>query len=387
MKLRTIKDIKEVKGKRFLVRVDLNAPIKDGHLGSTDLWKLRASIHTVEYITERGGSVIILSHFGRPDGRRDAATSMKRVVKKFAQLLGQPIEVWDYPVTKWLRLSHKLQPGTVVALENLRWHKGEESNSPQFSKQLAALGDYYVNDAFGVIQRKHASTYGITKYRPSYAGFLLEYEVRNLYNLLSRAKRPIVAVMGGSKIGSKIGLIKKMLDRVDYVLLGGALANNVLMARNVNIGRSLVDREVKALDGYLMDNKLRLPVDARVASSLKTKSRITAIGKVRASEIIYDLGPDTVELYAAILKKAKTVIWNGPLGYFEDQRYAWSTRKLIEQLAAHKSEDYVGGGETVKAVLQSRLEDRLHFVSTGGGAMLALLENPKLPVLQQLIKK
>ncbi|MFH0874187.1 MAG: phosphoglycerate kinase [Candidatus Komeilibacteria bacterium] len=386
MKLRTLQDLKAVRGKRVLIRLDLNAPVQQGHLEASDLWKLRASIHTVEHLAEHGAKVIIVSHFGRPNGKKVAATSLKPIVCKFSQMVGRKIELWPEKPGKLEVRSKKLEEGQIVALENIRWYPGEEKNDPKFAKILAKLADIYVNDAFGVIQRTHASTVGVTKYLPSYAGFLLEYEVKVLYKVLSRSKRPVVAVLGGAKISSKLGLLKILLSKVDYILLGGALANNVLQARDFEVGKSLVDKDVKLLHQYIYSNKLKLPVDVRVATSLADKSRLTAVAQVHSNEIIYDIGPDTVELFAKVIRQAKTVIWNGPLGYFEDRRYGASTRDLIQILSQSQAQAYVGGGETVKAVLQSRLEDTLHFVSTGGGAMLSLLEKSDWPALKALMK-
>lgn len=386
MKLRTLKDIRSVRGQRVLIRLDLNAPVIGGHLESSDLWKLRASIHTVEHLAEHGAKVIIVSHFGRPDGKKVMTTSLRPIIRKFSQMVGRPITLWTEHPSKLEARSKKLEEGQIVALENIRWYPGEEKNDPQFARTLAALADIYVNDAFGVIQRTHASTVGVAKLLPSYAGFLLEYEVKALYNVVSRSKRPLVVVLGGSKISTKLGLLKVLLTKADFILLGGALANNVLQARDVEVGTSLVDKDAKLLRQYIYSNKLKVPIDVRVATSLTAKSRLTAVSQVRSNESIYDIGPDTVEWYAKVLRHAKTVIWNGPLGLFEDPRYGASTRELIQVLSLSRAQAYVGGGETVKAVLQSRLEDSLHFVSTGGGAMLSLLERNDWPALNVLKK-
>jgi len=389
MKLRTLRSIpvKSLRGKRVLVRLDLNAPIIDGRLANADLWKLKSSVLTIEYLQQSGARVIIISHLGRPQGKKDLKTSLKPILKKFGQMIGQKIELWTAHPEKLEVRSRKLEEGKVAALENIRWHQGEEACSATFSKQLAKLGDIYVNDAFGVIQRAHASNYGIIKHLPSYAGFLLEYEVKSLYNVVSRADRPLVVIMGGNKISSKMVLIKKLLKRADYVLFGGGLANNLLQAKDIAIGKSLVDKDAHVLRQYLLSNKIRLPVDARVATSLVGQSKVVSITKVAALDHIYDIGPDTVALYGKIIRQAKTVIWNGPLGLFEDPRFGISTRELMQLLASSKAKAYIGGGETVKAVLQSRLEDKIHFVSTGGGAMLSLLEDEELPALKVLIIK
>lgn len=384
MKLRVIKKLSQLKGRRVLLRLDLNAPLTDGHLEQSDLWKLRSSLGTLEALVENGARIIIIAHFGRPDGKKDPKLSLRPVIKKLGQMLGQKIEVWDDNLGRCQKKSLKLTDGQVVCLENIRFNKGEQTCDPKFSKQLASLGDIFINDAFGDVGGKYASNVGVTKYLPSYAGWLMDYEFRNLSQLFKRAKRPVVAIMGGSKISTKIGLIKHLLGKVNFLLLGGALANNVLRAQNVEVGMSLVDKQVAGLSGYIMSNKLKLPVDARVSTSYKAKARLTAIGNVAKNELILDLGPDTVNLYGNIIAKAKTIIWNGPLGYFEDSRYAVSTNEIARKIATAKAREYVGGGETVKAILRNRLEDKMFFVSSGGGAMLALLEGKKLPALEVL---
>ncbi len=384
MKLRVIKKIAELKGRRVLLRLDLNAPLTKGHLEQSDLWKLRSSLGTLETLIEHGARIIIIAHFGRPDGKKDPKLSLRPVIKKFSQMIGQKIEIWDDSLISCQKKSLKLTDGQVVCLENIRFHKGEQTCNSKFSKQLAALGDVFINDAFGDVGGKYASNVGVTKYLPSYAGRLMDYEVQHLSQLFKKAKRPIVAIMGGSKISTKIILIRQLLEKVNFVLLGGALANNVLRAQKIEVGRSLVDNKVLRLDNYILSNKLKLPVDARVSTSYKAKARLTAIGNVGKNELILDLGPDTVNLYGNIITKAKTIIWNGPLGYFEDPRYAVSTTETARKIATARAREYVGGGETVKAILKNRLEDKMFFVSSGGGAMLALLEGKKLPALEVL---
>ena len=390
MKLQTIGQLKknDLAGKKVLLRLDLNVPLEKGEaLAASDLWKIRSSLPTIDYLLHQGAALIILSHLGRPDGKKIKRYSLRPVIKKLAEMIGHKITLWDYPVSGWQAKTKKLRPHEVVALENIRFHPGEEKNDVKLSKQLAGLADLYVDDAFGNIERAHASMLGVTKYLPSYAGFLVQKELAELAGLLKHSKHPIVAIMGGSKISTKIGLIKHLLTKVDYLLLGGALANDVLQSKDIEVGKSLVDPNANLLNQFIMNNRLKLPVDARVGVSTGSKKyRISAIGRVRPNELILDLGPDTVELYSAIIRKAKTVIWNGPLGYFENPVYAWSTKELAKVIANSHAREYVGGGETVKAVLQNRLEDKLHFVSSGGGAMLAVLEQAPLPALRPLIR-
>ena len=244
-----------------------------------------------------------------------------------------------------------------------------------------------MNDAFGNLHRKHASMVAITRYVPAFAGLLLEYELGNLLGLLEKAKKPIVAIIGGSKISTKIRLIKRLMRKVDYVLLGGALANNVLAAMQHNVGKSVIEHDMKEWSKSLLNNKLKVPVDARVATSLKARPRIEAVGDVKKNDIILDIGPDTVQLYTEIINTAKTVIWNGPLGLIEDPRYAKSTKSMVAVIGESSARSYVGGGETVKVILAEKREDQIHFISTGGGSMLALLEGHPLPALRPLIKK
>ena len=372
---------------RVLVRSDLNASFTDGGIGSADLWKLKSSIATLDYLRKKGAAVIIIAHRGRPHGY-DHNLSLAPIVARLSKLMQRPIPLWDDGLEEYGERAQALAPGAVVCLENIRFFHEEEKNGDLFAKKLARLGDAYVNDAFGDIHREHASVAAITRHLPPYAGLLMEKELKNLYGLLSRAKHPIVAIIGGNKISTKILLIKKLLRSVDWVLLGGALANTVLSAMDYKIGRSIVEEDMRTWSRSILHNKLKVPLDARVAPSPSSKqSRFAAIGAVRNTEMILDLGPDTIEFYATIIRRSSTVIWNGPVGYFEDARFAVGTNKLVEVIAGAPGTAYVGGGETVKAVLAQHAEKKIHFISTGGGAMLTLLEGRPLPALRALIKK
>ncbi len=385
MRLRSIR-LRRVQGKRILLRCDLNVSPRSGSLGPFDLWKLKSIVPSIRSLRNGGGAIILVSHRGRPKGY-DHGLSLRPVARALSALVRKPVAFWSDSIDAYAARSRTLTLGQVVCLENIRFHRGEETNSSSFAKQLARCADIYVNDAFANIHRTHASMVAITRYLPSYAGLLMEHEVSHLHNLLHHAAKPIVAVMGGNKISTKIRLIKKLLLKVEWLLMGGALANNVLAAMDYKIGRSMVEEEMISWSRGILHNKLKVPLDARVASSLHaSKTRIAAIGAVRKHEMILDLGPDTVAFYAQIIRRAKTVIWNGPLGYFEDPRFGRATRDLVGVVAKANARAYVGGGETVKAVLEAHLEKKMHFISTGGGAMLSVLEGRPLPALRALMK-
>lgn len=386
MHLRTIRSVLRLKGKRVLLRCDLNASVTKGAISKDDLWKLKSVLPTIQYLRRKKARIILVSHRGRPKGY-DHDLTLASIVKKLSSLLGIAIPLWHGDFDMYEAHSKKMVPGDIACLENIRFHHGEEKNDERLGKSLARLGDIYVDDAFGNIHRTHASMVAVTRFLPSYAGLLVEYEVKHLQGLLHRAPHPIVAIIGGNKISTKILLIKKLLRRVDWLLLGGALANTVLAAMDYKIGRSVVEEDMRSWSRSILHNKLKVPLDARVAASFSARTaRYAAIGAVRDKEMILDLGPDTIQFYAGILKLAKTVVWNGPLGYFEDHKFAVGTKALVKVLTRIKAKSYVGGGETVKAVLEAHADDKIHFISTGGGAMLSLLEGRPLPALRALQK-
>jgi len=386
MKLKTIKSLGRLRGKVILLRLDLNAPVTNGRLDPSDLWKLKASLPTLHYLRARQAAIIIISHRGEPRGW-DHDLSLKPIVAKLSRLLGQSIPVWADDFDACRAQAKKLKPGEIVCLENIRFHHEEYSNSSDFAERLAVLGDLYVNDAFGAIHRKQASVVALARQLPSYAGLLLEHEVMTLLALRGRLRKPAVAIIGGNKISTKIRLIKKLLRRVDWLLLGGALANTVLASMDYGVGRSMIEPDMVSWSKSLLDNKLKVPVDARVATSLRGRVRISAVASVKKREIIYDIGPDTERLYQQVVSRARTVIWNGPLGYFEDKKFARGTKALVQALAKTRARVYLGGGETVKAVLEAGLESKIYFISTGGGAMLTVLEGRPMPALTPLIQR
>lgn len=383
MKLKTVKQIKSLKGKRVLLRLDLNVPVK-ANTNYQDNWRLLKVLPTIEYLVSKGAAIIIVAHLGRPQGKIVKKLSLKPVANYLAKLTGRRIDLWQKKLTDYVKLSKELLPGQIVMLENIRFHQGEQTGSKSFAKQLASLGDIYVNDAFGNIHRPDVSMYGITYHLPSYAGLLLAEEVSQLNKVLN-TKQGLVVVLGGAKISTKIGLIKKFSKQADQILLGGGLANTLLAAQGYNLGKSLVDNEQLTLAKKLIKDKVKLPLDLTVAKSLNSKviNTITP-DKLASDDLALDIGSQTVNYYLQFLKKAKIIVWNGPLGYFENPLFAQSSLTLAKKLVNLPAKVIIGGGETVELIGQAGLRNKYYFVSTGGGAMLSFLENNKLPVLERL---
>ncbi|MBU0731292.1 phosphoglycerate kinase [Patescibacteria group bacterium] len=383
--MKTLKDL-DVKGKRVLMRADFNVPLnKEGKIEDDN--RIRAVLPTINYILEHGGSVILMSHFGRPKGEPDPQYSLQPVAEKLSELLGKKVNLApDCIGEEAQKMSDDLKPGDVILLENTRFHKEEKENDPEFSKKLAELGDMYVNDAFGAAHRAHASTEGVARLLPHAAGLLLEKEVETLTKVLNNPEKPVVAIIGGAKISTKIQLIKSMLDKVDNVILGGALANTVLLAQNHKIGKSLVEEELAPTVKDLIDNKLRIPVDVICAKEVKegAPTEIKAVGEVEDDDFILDIGPDTMSIYSELIKDAKTIIWNGPMGVFEIPDFATGTLDVAKAVADSGAYSVVGGGETAQAIKEMGLADKISFISTGGGAMLEFMEGKKLPAIEAL---
>ena len=392
MKIRTIKGIKNLRGKRVLLRVDFNVPLtKNGKVGKSEDYRIVQTLPTIKYLSGKGAKIIILAHLGRPDGKAIAKLRLDPVAKRLEQLLKKKIYKSDVIIGKETkRLIKELKDGKILMLENIRFDKREEKADRNFAKQLAALGDVYVNDAFAVDHRDQASVSTIQEFLPSYAGLLLEQEILHLDKVLKRPRHPLVVIIGGAKISTKIKLIRNFLPLADKLILGGALANSVLKVMGVSIGKSKVEEsafsEIKKIK--LTENKLIVPVDALIARSYQSvKGRVDAVGDVKSNEVIVDIGPDTVRFYKKIIGSAKTVLWNGPMGLIETPDFAKGTKAIIKILAELKAETIVGGGETVEIIRQMRLEDKFDFISTGGGAMLEYLEGKKLPGLKKIIIK
>ncbi len=385
---KTVRDI-DVKGKHVLVRVDFNVPLKDGSVG--DDTRIRAALPTIEYLVKQGAAVILCSHLGRPKGGPDPKYSLKPVAIHLADLLGQPVAfAADCVGPEAEKAAAALKPGGVLLLENTRFHPEEEKNDPGMSAQLAKLADVYVNDAFGSAHRAHASTEGVARHLPAVAGFLLEKEIQYLGNAVADPKRPFVAILGGAKISDKIGVIRNLLEKADRILIGGGMANTFFKAKGLDVADSLVEDEALPTARELLDagsSKLVLPVDVVIADKFDAEAEMKVIpaGAVPQGWRILDIGPETVKAYSGIVGSAGTVVWNGPMGVFEFPRFAEGTYGVARALAASKAVSIIGGGESVAAIQQSGLADKITHISTGGGASLEMLEGLTLPGVAALL--
>lgn len=384
MRLRDLRKA-PVKGKRVLLRVDYNIAV-DNRGRLRDLSRIHQTIPTITWLRRHGAAVILVSHRGRPTGRT-ATASLQPMVRPLQKLLKQPVgfisgSVFSLGVRQQIAA---LRPGQVVLLENIRFEPGEGKNAPRLAKRLASFAEILVNDAFADSHRAHASIVGVAKLLPAYAGLLVQQEVAALSTLLRRPAKPYVAVLGGAKISTKLHLVRQLLKRADRVLLGGALANTVLQAEGLAIGKSLSEpRMIRAARGLTVKNKhLTIPCDVVVATAATStaKRSVRPIGRIGAGERILDIGPDTIELYRQILRSAKTIVWNGPMGQYEVPPFNKGTRAIARAVAMSRSKSYVGGGETIDALKSAGLERGITWSSTGGGAMLEFLEGKSLPGL------
>jgi len=391
----TVKDL-SVAGKRVLVRVDFNVPIKDGIVENDK--RLRASLPTVQHLVNAGARVILMSHLGRPKGKAVDSMRMAPVAAAFGKLLGKEVSsVSECIGESAKKAANALKNGEVLLLENLRFHPEEEANDASFAKELASLGDLYVNDAFGTAHRAHASTEGITHHvKQSACGFLMQKELEYLGGAVNNPKRPFVAILGGSKVSSKIDVIQSLLPKVDKLLIGGGMAYTFYKAQGLAIGTSLCEEDKVALAKELLakaGDKIVLPVDCVVSDAFDfDQRRVGTLKTVSAKEIPdgwsgLDAGPETVRIFAEILAGAKTVLWNGPLGVFEIKETAAATFKIADALALatkNGATTIIGGGDSAAAIEKAGLEDRVSHVSTGGGASLEFLEGKELPGVNAL---
>ena len=381
----------DIAGKRVIMRVDFNVPLKDGKVESDK--RLKESLPTIEYLRKKGAKVILMSHLGRPDGKRVPDMSLRPVADALSALLGAPVAFADDCVGPAAEKAvAALQPGGVLLLENLRFHAAEEENDPAFAKQLAALADVYVNDAFGSAHRAHASTEGITKFVPQAAsGYLMKKELDYLGDALGNPKRPFVAIIGGSKVSGKIDVIKNLLPQVDKLLIGGGMTYTFLKAQGLEIGKSIVENDKVDLARSLLaeaGGKLVLGTDCVVTDKLDFKARTVGATKVVASNAIpadweaVDIGPETTAAFTQTILGAKTIIWNGPVGVFEIDATAKGTLAVAEALAkatAAGATTIIGGGDSASAVKKAGVASKVSHVSTGGGASLEFLEGKVLP--------
>jgi phosphoglycerate kinase len=387
---KTIRDI-EVKGKRVLVRVDYNVPIKEGKVG--DDTRIRAAMPTLDYLLENGAALILCSHLGRPKGGPDPKYSLQPVAEYLSTLMGKPVSFAEDCIGPKAEAAAKaLGPGDVLVLENTRFHPEEEKNDEGMSKQMASLADVYVNDAFGSAHRAHASTEGVAKFLPAVAGFLLEKEIKYLGQAVADPEKPFVAILGGAKISDKIGVIKNLLSKADSILIGGGMANTFFKAEGYPVADSLVEDEALDTAKEILAEagpKFRLPVDVVIADKFEADAahKTMATGNIPDGWRILDIGPDTIAHYAKIIRGARTVVWNGPMGVFEFPEFAKGTFAIAQAAAESGAVTIVGGGESVAAVKQSGLADKITHISTGGGASLEMLEGLTLPGVAALQDK
>ncbi len=376
--------IRDVDLDRFtvLVRVDFNVPMQDGAVA--DDTRIRAALPTLQFLRDRSAKVVLLSHLGRPDGTPNPKYSLRPVANRLGELLGTRVGFANDCIGPPAQSAVQgTSPGGMVLLENVRFHAEEEKNDPAFAQQLAQLGDMFVNDAFGTAHRAHASTEGIAHVLPSVAGLLMEKEISFIGAALENPKRPFVAIVGGAKVSSKVGVLNNLIDRVDRLLIGGGMANTFLRAEGREVGKSLLEADLATTAADLLQrgNKIVLPTDVVVTTDLKGTAapRTTSSGQVANDEAIVDIGPQAIAAFKAEIAAAGTVLWNGPMGVFEDARYAAGTLAIAHALADSNATTIVGGGESVQAVEQAGVADKLSHVSTGGGASLEFIEGKVLP--------
>jgi phosphoglycerate kinase len=387
---KSVTDI-DVKGKRVLVRVDYNVPIKDDQV--SDDTRIVAAMPTLNYLLEHGAAVILFSHLGRPKGGPDPKYSLRPVAAHLSGLLGKPVAfATDCVGPAAETAARSLKPGEVLVLENTRFHPEEEKNDLNLAKQMASLADIYVNDAFGSAHRAHASTEGVARFLPAVAGFLMEKEIQYLGQAIANPKRPFVAILGGAKISDKIGVIKNLLTKADQVLIGGGMANTFFKAQGFPVGDSLYEEEALDTARQLLQSgstHLRLPVDVVIGDRFdaEAEKKIIAVGPVPDGWRILDIGPGSVAHFAKTLENAGTIVWNGPMGVFEFPRFAEGTIGVAKAVAASGAVSVIGGGDSVAAINQAGLATQITHISTGGGASLEMLEGLELPGLVALQDK
>lgn len=389
MQLKLISSLKNLKNKRVLLRLDLNVAVaKNKQILKTDAWRLDKAKATLDYLVKQQAKIIIIAHAGRPNGQVVKDLSLAPQAKYLSKLLKQNIKLWPGDVKQYANLSHELKNGQIVMLENIRFQAREQKNCQRLAKSLSLLGDVYVNDAFANIHRdRDTSMLAITKFLPSYAGFLIAEEVKYLNQILAKPKK-LTMIFGGAKVSSKLFLIQKFLPKAEHILLGGMLANTVLASRGYVFNQASYDKRELKLAKKLTNAKILLPVDGVVTKSLDAKkSSILKVEQATKNNLCVDIGPATVKEYLKILQSSKMIVWNGPLGYFENKFLTKNSQNFAKALAKLKQTTIIGGGETVELANRLGLLKQFNFVSTGGGAMMTFLEGKKLPALEALVDK
>lgn len=396
MNKKSVKDL-EVKGKRVLVRCDFNVPMDDDR-NITDDRRIKSALPTIEYLKDNDAKVILMSHLGRPKGEANPKYSLKPVADRLSELLNQDVVFAkdDNVVGKNAKKAvNNMKEGEVVLLENTRYRKEEEKNVDEFAKELASLGDLYVNDAFGTSHRSHASNVGVSKYLPSAVGFLVEKEIDVMGKALENPDRPFIAILGGAKVSDKIGVIENLIDKVDTILIGGGMAYTFLKAQGNKVGKSLLEEDKIDLARELLKKaeeknvKLVLPVDTVVAKEFKndTEYKTVKVDEIPSDMMGLDIGEKTVKLFGDIIKDGKTIVWNGPMGVFEMDNFAKGTFEIAKAMANSNAITIVGGGDSASAVEKSGLQDKMTHISTGGGASLEFLEGKVLPGIDAISNK
>ncbi len=394
MNKKTVKDI-DLKGKKVFVRCDFNVPM-DENQNITDNTRIVAALPTIKYLLEQNCKLVLASHLGRPKGEFKPEFSLAPVAKELSKLLGQEvIMAKDVIGEDACEKAANLKEGEILLLENVRFHKEETDNDPEFCKKLASMAEVYVNDAFGTAHRAHASTTGIASYLPAVSGFLIEKELQFLGNAVNNPERPFVAILGGAKVSDKIGVIDSLLEKVDTLMIGGGMAYTFFKAQGYEVGNSICEMDKLDLAKEAMKKakqkgvKFMLPVDTKVGKEFKpdTESKIVSYTEIPADWEGFDIGPETIKMFEEELRKAKTVVWNGPLGLFEFDQFAIGTNEIAKVLSEIDATTIIGGGDSAAAVKKAGLEDKMTHISTGGGASLEFLEGKKLPGIEALMDK
>ncbi len=394
MDKKTVKDI-DLKGKRVFVRCDFNVPM-DENQNITDNTRIVAALPTIKYLLEQNCKIILASHLGRPKGEFKPEFSLKPVAKELSKLLDKEvIMAKDVIGEETIQKALNLKEGEIMLLENVRFHKEETDNDPEFAKKLASMAEVFVNDAFGTAHRAHASTTGIANYLPAVSGFLIEKELKFLGNAVNNPERPFVAILGGAKVSDKIGVIDSLLEKVDTLMIGGGMAYTFFKAQGYEVGNSICEMDKLDLAKSAMEKakqkgvKLLLPVDTKVGKEFKedTESKMVKYTEIPADWEGFDIGTETIKLFTEELKSAKTVVWNGPLGLFEFPQFAIGTNAIAKALSELNATTIIGGGDSAAAVKKAGLEDKMTHISTGGGASLEFLEGKKLPGIECLLDK
>ncbi|MCI9015678.1 MAG: phosphoglycerate kinase [Clostridia bacterium] len=395
MNKKTVKDI-ELKGKKVLVRCDFNVP-QDENKNITDNRRIVAALETIKYLLQNNAKIILCSHLGRPKGEVKKEFSLEPVAKELSRLLGKEVKLANDIIGKNTKeLVDTMKEGEIVLLENIRFDKREEKNDPEFAKELASLAEIYVNDAFGTAHRAHASTAGIADYLPAVSGFLIEKELNFIGKALENPERPFIAILGGAKVSDKIGVIDSLLEKVDTLMIGGAMAYTFFKAQGYNVGNSLCEEDKLDLALNAMKKakekgvKLVLPVDTKIGKEFKkdTESKTVEWTQIPEDWEGFDIGEKTIEIFKKELKTAKTVIWNGPVGLFEFEQFAIGTNEIAKTLSElTETITIIGGGDSAAAVEKAGLADKMTHISTGGGASLEFIEGKKLPGIECLENK